>query len=445
VAVRGNLPSRVRILIITLLVAFFAGAGESSAGYVAAIYPQGASENVIIDITGAGFNPIASKNTVIFTREGITKENAAVTISSAGTAGAKAGLSRLGVAVPEGLTLGTARVKVVNTVTGETIDGGSIEIIGITLADTVWARPGSSVDIRITGTPNVRFVADGTVTAFGEGVKVNYERVESDTSIVANITVSPDARAGTRSIGLMTESQVAVLIRAFTVKEGPVRLADSGDALGSLDDNAAVSYIFAPFYEDSVPASTVPPAGPKADDVEKVAGGVRHEEANAKAVTGPNSVGAARPQKTVEDAVIPVKTSTAVKAEDVNLVAQAASDPGTAPFVISLKDGQAHVSIVASPEALSSEMAVKPGEGKDAEKITAGPAEKEPFEGASVFRTGELELVIKDLPKDLPATDIVPSSPARGGEEEGGLRKVLVAFLAPFMLIGYLLSHLWNY
>jgi len=428
--------------------------GEANACHIASISPLGASGNVIIEITGAGFNPIAPKNVVVFTREGVTKENAAVTISSVGGAGAMAELSRIGVAVPEGLPPGAVRVKVVNTVTGETIEGGSIELIGITLSNGAWAQPGSSVDIRITGTPNVRFVADGTVTAFGEGVKVNYETVESDTSIVANVTVSPDARAGARSIGLMTESQVAVLLRAFTVKESPVRFVDSGDAPGSFDDSGAISYIFAPFDEDkpgppaasTSPAVGVKPAGPKdmAPDVGKVAGGVAPEEPNpAKAGEG-QPLSSAEPKKTGQDPEIEAKTPSAAKAKEVNYVAS----EDAVPLVISLKDGEAHVSIVASPEALSSVAALKPEEKGDAEKITLGPAEKEPFEGVGALTAGELDLAVKDLKTQLAAeiASPAPQPPQPNDEEEGGvLKRVLVAFLGPFMLIGYLISHLWNY
>lgn len=454
---RSLFSSRVRILIIALFFAFFAGMGESDAGYVAGISPQGASENVIIDITGAGFNAIASKNLVVFTHEGLSKENPAVIISSAG-AGGENGLARLGVAVPEGLPPGTALVRVVNTVTGETIEGGSIEVIGITLADTAWAHPGSSVDIRISGTPNVRFVAGGTVTAFGEGVKVNYETVESDTSIVANITVSPDARAGSRSIGLMTEAQVAVLLRAFTVKEGPVRLADSGDAPGSLlDDSGTISYIFAPFDEDRSGPSAAPSIAPAGElkpaelndrtaDVGKVADGVRHDE-TVKADEGEMSqLSPAQPQETPEDAIKPVKTSTAAKLENVNLVASSGTDADKGPFVITLKNGEFHVSIVASHAGVPSVAALKSGEegGTGALKITDGPAEKGPDE--SVLRPGEMEIVVKELPKDLPAADIVPPDPQSNDEEEEGvLKKVMVAFLGPFILIGYLLSNLFRW
>lgn len=130
------------------------------------------------------------------------------------------GLRRLTLKVPSGLPVGTTALRVLNKVSGEASTGKSIEVIEISMPDVSSAAAGTSnLNVRITGSPNCKFVAGATRATFGtgSGITVNSTTVESSTSLVANITVSATAVPGLRSAGVITTTQTAFRADVFTI------------------------------------------------------------------------------------------------------------------------------------------------------------------------------------------------------------------------------------
>jgi hypothetical protein len=180
------------------------------AGTLSTVSPMGASSSVTIAITGTGFNPTASSNDVTFTP--VSGAPVTVTATAVTTLSAATGLRRLTVAVPNGLPIGTAALSVLNKQTGEVSRGRSLEVIAISLPDKTSALVGT----------NTAFVAGATRATFGGGITVNSTTVQSPTSLVANISVSATATVGTRGVGVITNTQTAQRIDAFSVTAAPV-------------------------------------------------------------------------------------------------------------------------------------------------------------------------------------------------------------------------------
>jgi hypothetical protein len=177
---------------------------------------MGASSSVAISITGTGFNATASSNDVTFTP--VSGAPVTVTATAVTTLSATTGLRRLTVVVPNGLPIGTAALSVLNKQTGEVSRGKSLEVIAISLPDTTSAPLGATnLNVRVTGSPNTAFVAGSTRATFGAGITVNSTTVQSATSLVANISVSATATVGARAVGVVTNTQTAQRIGAFSL------------------------------------------------------------------------------------------------------------------------------------------------------------------------------------------------------------------------------------
>jgi hypothetical protein len=191
------------------------------AGTLSSLSPMGASSSVAISITGTGFNASASSNDVTFTP--LAGAPITVTATAVTTLSAATGLRRLTVVVPNGLPIGTAALSVLNKQTGEVSTGKSLEVIAIFLPDTTSAPLGANnLNVRVTGSPNTAFVAGATRAAFGAGITVHSTTVQSATSLVANISVSATAAVGTRAVSVVTNTQTAQRIGAFSLTETPV-------------------------------------------------------------------------------------------------------------------------------------------------------------------------------------------------------------------------------
>jgi Bacterial Ig domain/von Willebrand factor type D domain len=180
------------------------------------VSPLGASPLVSISVTGTGFNTTPANNQITFTP--VSGAAIAVSATAVTTLSAATGLRRLTLTVPAGLPVGTASLSVLNTATGEKSAGTSLEIIAISLAGVNSGQVGTSnLSVRITGSRNTTFAAGTTRAAFGAGVTVNSTTVESATSVVANISISPTATVGTRAVSVISSTQTAQLLGAFTV------------------------------------------------------------------------------------------------------------------------------------------------------------------------------------------------------------------------------------
>jgi len=198
--------------------------GVARAGTLSNVSPMGASSSVSISITGTGFNAIASSNDVTFTP--LSGAPVTVTATAVTTLSAATGLRRLTVVVPSGLPVGTAALSVLNKQTGEVSGGKSLEVIAISLSGATSASLGANnVNVLVVGSPNTAFVAGSTRATFGAGITVNSTTVQSATSLVANISVSATATIGTRAVGVVTNTQTAQRIGAFSLIETPVNHA----------------------------------------------------------------------------------------------------------------------------------------------------------------------------------------------------------------------------
>ena len=133
-----------------------------------AVAPLGASAGVNVQITGTGFDPIASNNTVTLTPQGGAAVN--LVAETIAVLDAVKGLRRIGITVPPGLPIGAAAVMVRNRTTNESAGGRTLQIIQISLPQTASAvRGAQKVGVRIDGSANVQFVAGRTTPTFGAG------------------------------------------------------------------------------------------------------------------------------------------------------------------------------------------------------------------------------------------------------------------------------------
>ncbi len=181
-----------------------------------AVAPLGASAGVNVQITGTGFDPVASNNTVTLTpQSGAAVDLVAETIA---VLDAAKGLRRIGITVPSGLAVGSAGVLVRNRTTNESAGGRTLQIIQITLPQTNSAARGAQqVAVRIDGSANVQFLAGRTTPTFGAGITVASTQVLSPTSAIATVSVSATTSLGPRTVNVVASTQTAQLVAGFTV------------------------------------------------------------------------------------------------------------------------------------------------------------------------------------------------------------------------------------
>ena len=199
------------LLVLALSVALIAGS-------LTAVVPAGASALVPITITGTGFDATASKNEVVFVHtDGTTKTAVGEAVS---TLNATTGRRTLTVRVPAELPVGRANLTVRNTVSNETSSGMALDILAISLPDVRSAAQGASgVQVRITGSSNVRFVAGGTAVSFPAaiGVTVASTTIESPTSLLAVVNIASSAATGAKNVQVKTSTQTALLVTGFQI------------------------------------------------------------------------------------------------------------------------------------------------------------------------------------------------------------------------------------
>jgi hypothetical protein len=210
-------PPRRRALVAGLGLALLAlGAPIASAGTLVAVTPAGASVGVTIAVTGSGFDAVAANNRVVFTPAGGDPPVTAVgtTISAADSAGQR----RLTVVVPAGVPAGPAALRVVNTISGETSDGRSLDVITLTLPEVAAGAPGTTgLPVHIAGSALASFVV-GTRAALGAGITVTGTRIDSAHDLVVTVTIAATAALGPRDVNVTTSTQTVRLGGGFTVQ-----------------------------------------------------------------------------------------------------------------------------------------------------------------------------------------------------------------------------------
>ena len=91
------------------------------------------------------------------------------------------------------------------------------------------AAQGVTLDVALTGV-NTTFASGTTTVGFGAGIAVNSVTVTSPTSATANITVSPTAFTGGRTVTVTTGTEVVT--SAFAVTAGPALLSSISPTSG---------------------------------------------------------------------------------------------------------------------------------------------------------------------------------------------------------------------
>ena len=216
----GHTYRHVRAVWLIVAVAYWLPLAVTlRAGAVSALTPSGASAGVSINITGTGFNTAAGSNEVTFSpASGASVTTLATTVT---TVDAAKGVRRLAVKVPNGLPVGTAALRIVNTGTGEVTDGPAFSVIdGQLTSGASAARGASGVTVRVVGSANTQFAATNTRFTFGTGISIQSTTVESPTTATAVISVSTAAPLGVRSLTIVTTTQTLMLVDAFTVTDG---------------------------------------------------------------------------------------------------------------------------------------------------------------------------------------------------------------------------------
>ena len=125
--------------------------------------------------------------------------------------------------VPAGLPIGTAALRVLNTPTGETSAGKSLEIIAIYLPEVTSAAVGASnVNVRITGSPNTAFVAGSTRATFGAGVTVNtHDGGVGDELGGQHFGLADGSARDAGRVGVISNTQTALRAASFSVDRRP--------------------------------------------------------------------------------------------------------------------------------------------------------------------------------------------------------------------------------
>jgi PKD repeat protein len=191
-------------------------------GSLISVNPLGASPGVPIQISGTGFDPIASKNHVRFTPVGGGAPQT-VPATAIATVDATRGIRRLNVAVPSGLPAGRATLSVINTTTGEISEGLALDVLYLTLPEVAFAAPGATgVKVVMVGSAGTMFTNPTTTrVAFGSGISVRSVVVENAQRLTAVIDVSAAATLGPRSAAVRPPNQSLLAPDAFTVGSAP--------------------------------------------------------------------------------------------------------------------------------------------------------------------------------------------------------------------------------
>jgi hypothetical protein len=108
----------------------------------------------------------------------------------------------------------------------------------------------SNLSVALTGL-FTNFVNGTSVASFGAGITVNSTTVSGPTSAVANISISPAASLGSRTVTVTTNSEVASITGGFTVLAGVPNLTSAmpGSAQAGATVNVVVNGAFTSFQQ----------------------------------------------------------------------------------------------------------------------------------------------------------------------------------------------------
>ena len=211
---------------------------------VTSLVPASASTTVVVRVTGTGFGTTSATNEVTFVPPAGTPVAGVVTgVAAANSTGT---LTRISVRVPDGLPVGRTQLLVRNTSTGLTSAPAVLEIVAISPA-VASASPGVTVDVPVSVEGNSTFESSTIRATFGAGITVNRVALQSARLLVANITTSPSAVTGPRTVTVTTTTMTAVATNAFQVvssqTNSPPTPVIGGDTAGTAGQPIALNAI----------------------------------------------------------------------------------------------------------------------------------------------------------------------------------------------------------
>ena len=94
----------------------------------------------------------------------------------------------------------------------------------ITAMNPATGRQGETMDVTLNGQTlgdfATHFQESFTQVGFGEGITINSTIINTESELIANITIAPDAAIGPRCITVITGNENAISIMAFNVYQG---------------------------------------------------------------------------------------------------------------------------------------------------------------------------------------------------------------------------------
>ncbi len=206
------------LAIVAALIAWSPVVGQ--AGTVISVETTGVSAGAVFSVTATGFDANAANHSVTF----VPAAGSPVTVaaSSSTVIDAARGIRRLSLRVPDGVPVGVASVRIVNTITSDITDVSGIQILALSAPEPSGAAAGAAgVAVRVRAQGAAAFTSGQVRVTFGAGVTVRTLAVLSATELIATIDVSAAAVPGARAVSVTVPRQSLVLANAFTVAVPP--------------------------------------------------------------------------------------------------------------------------------------------------------------------------------------------------------------------------------
>ena len=144
-----------------------------------------------------------------------------------------------------GLTTIPGQVNVTATTLGEVATEINAFTITQTQAELAFISPsslpqGQTQNLTITGIDTNFFSGTTVVTSTSSGITINSVAVNSATSLVANVTVSPTITLGYKNITVTTGTEIVSSNSLFQVTAGPAAVSSLNPAIGGAGDSVQI-------------------------------------------------------------------------------------------------------------------------------------------------------------------------------------------------------------
>ena len=170
------------------------------------------AESLVVTVTGANTHFVSGTTAFSFGGD-ITVTQAVINSPTSAT---------LNISIPAGAALTPRAVRattlgeIAELVNGFTVTVGQAAIASVS---PVTGRQAERLNLTVTG-QLTNFVNGTTTASFGTGITVHSVSVTSATQAVVDVTITPGAAAGARTVVMTTGTEVAQLVGGFTVAPG---------------------------------------------------------------------------------------------------------------------------------------------------------------------------------------------------------------------------------